>query len=99
MLNEMKSKGLELNVMAYCALIDGFCKRRDSENACELFNELCEVGLSPSTVVYNNMISGFRNLDNMEAALDLHKKMINEGIPKATNMGQPINSLVGLIGL
>nr|KAJ0221575.1 hypothetical protein LSAT_V11C200069100 [Lactuca sativa] len=64
--NEMKSKGLELDIVTYGALIDGFCKNRDIGSENEIFKEIHQVRLSPITMVYNSMISGFRVLELLE---------------------------------
>ena len=70
----MKKKGLELDITAYGALVDGFCKMQDMERALDLYSELLEVGLSPCTVLYNCLISGFRDLNNMEVHLVFRRK-------------------------
>lgn len=77
--NDMRSRGLKLDITAYGVFIDGYCKRRDMESARQLFDELYAVGLSPITIVYNSMISGFKSLNAMDTALILYNKMIPDG--------------------
>jgi hypothetical protein len=38
MLDEMKNKGIELDVAVYCALIDGYCHKGDMASVSQLFS-------------------------------------------------------------
>ncbi|RDX80609.1 Pentatricopeptide repeat-containing protein, mitochondrial, partial [Mucuna pruriens] len=40
--DNMKNKDLELDITAYSALLDDFCKVQDMEYACKFFSELLE---------------------------------------------------------
>jgi pentatricopeptide repeat protein len=55
--NEVRQKGLPLNVVTYTAIISGLSKEGRSEEAFKLYDEMTEAGLTPDDRVYTSLVS------------------------------------------
>ncbi|KAK3424418.1 hypothetical protein EUGRSUZ_F01187 [Eucalyptus grandis] len=59
LLEEMKDKGLDLDVRHYTTLIDGYCLQRDFDHALNLLKQMIEEGIQPDIVTYNVLAHGY----------------------------------------
>ncbi|OIT08026.1 putative pentatricopeptide repeat-containing protein, mitochondrial [Nicotiana attenuata] len=83
---EMKQKGIPLDIVTYNSLIDGLCKfdglckEGKVEDAEEVMRHMIEKGVEPNVVTYNVIIDGYCLRGQMDRARRLFDSMIDKSI-------------------
>ena len=77
---EMMSNGVEINIITYSTLINGYCKVKNMECAMGLYTEMMIKGLVPDVVIYTALIDGHFKDCNTKSALKIYKEMMESGL-------------------
>ncbi|KAG2628632.1 hypothetical protein PVAP13_3KG248827 [Panicum virgatum] len=65
---EMKKMSVEVNLVAYHAVMNGYCEVGQTEDARRVFESLPSRGLSPNVVTYTMLVKGYCKEDKVEEA-------------------------------
>ncbi|MQM23433.1 hypothetical protein Taro_056497, partial [Colocasia esculenta] len=71
---EMSDKGIELDVLTYTAIIDGFGRAGRTEDAVRVLDEMKKFRLQPSIYVYRALIDNLKK----SGKLDLANRLLEE---------------------
>ncbi|KAK1303349.1 Pentatricopeptide repeat-containing protein [Acorus calamus] len=74
-----KEKGVSINMVIYCSLIDGFGKVGRVDKAERLFEEMVNGGIVPDSYCYNAIIDALTKHGRIDEALDMFRRMESEG--------------------
>ncbi|KAK7276001.1 hypothetical protein RIF29_17131 [Crotalaria pallida] len=70
----------ERDIVAWNAMITGFCQKGEIEIAQKYFDVMQEEGIEPSLVTWNILIACYNQLGHCDIAMDLMRKMESFGI-------------------
>ncbi|GAV86698.1 PPR domain-containing protein/PPR_2 domain-containing protein/PPR_3 domain-containing protein, partial [Cephalotus follicularis] len=68
------------NIVAWNAMISGYCQNGENEEAYKLIDEMRGEGIEPGLVTWNILIGSYNQLGRCDVALELMKKMESLGI-------------------
>ncbi|KAF9686777.1 hypothetical protein SADUNF_Sadunf02G0025000 [Salix dunnii] len=70
----------ERDIVAWNAMMSGYCMKGEIEEAHRLFDAMCEEGIEPGLVTWNILIAGYNQKGQCDVAMNLMKKMVNFGV-------------------
>ncbi|URD84293.1 PPR repeat [Musa troglodytarum] len=79
-LKEMRTWGLEANVVVYNSLVSGFCKNGNITGASNLVDEMKSNGILPNFVTYSSLMHGFCCTGYLEEAKRIFELMKENGM-------------------
>ncbi|KAK2638664.1 hypothetical protein Ddye_026459 [Dipteronia dyeriana] len=77
---EMEKRGVRPNCVTYSALIDGYSKKGNLDEAKLLFEEMEKKGLRPNIITYSALIDGYSKKGNIKEAKRLYEEMVKRGL-------------------
>lgn len=70
----------ERDIVAWNAMMSGYCLKGEVEEAHRLFDAMCEEGIEPGLVTWNILIAGYNQKGQCDVAMNLMKKMVSFGV-------------------
>ncbi|KAG5250399.1 pentatricopeptide repeat-containing family protein [Salix suchowensis] len=70
----------ERDIVAWNAMMSGYCFKGEIEEAHRLFDAMCEEGIEPGLVTWNILIAGYNQKGQCDVAMNLMKKMVSFGV-------------------
>ncbi|RVX08363.1 Pentatricopeptide repeat-containing protein [Vitis vinifera] len=80
MLLEMINVGLKPEPITYNALIDGFMRQGDIEQAFRIKDEMVACGIEANLIIWNTLLNGVCKAGKMEKALEIMQEMMEKGV-------------------
>ncbi|KAM0952241.1 putative tetratricopeptide-like helical domain superfamily [Dioscorea sansibarensis] len=96
---EMRERGVMVNVVTYNVLINHLCKLKCFQEAKELMKVMCKRGLIPDCITYTTLITEFCRHCNASEAIELHDYMVLKGVPVDQHAQNTIKLLIQREGL
>ncbi|KAH9315829.1 hypothetical protein KI387_024456 [Taxus chinensis] len=76
----MSMSGCMLDEIAYCVLINGFCRAGYVDSAIQLLSEMKERGFPRNLITYNNILRGLCNQGDLERASEILDQLLQDGL-------------------
>ncbi|CAK9156349.1 unnamed protein product [Ilex paraguariensis] len=93
-LADIVQEGFLPDIIAYSAVVDGFLKVKEVDQALELFREICARGYGPDVVAYNIVINGLCKAKRVSEAQDILNEMLEKGlVPSVVTYNSLIDGL------
>lgn len=70
----------ERDMVAWNAIISGYCQKGEIEQARECFDAMHEQGIEPGLVIWNVLIASYNELGHCDIAMELMRKMESFGV-------------------
>ncbi|KAJ8498953.1 hypothetical protein OPV22_009505 [Ensete ventricosum] len=78
--NKMLESGLVLDQFTYKALIHGFCKVQELDEAKEVLLDMLDAGFAPNYSTYSWLVDSYCSLNNVEAVLSIPDEIAHRGL-------------------
>jgi len=76
----MQAEGVQMNMVAYTALIDAHARNGNMDQASALLKQMEKDGCQPNTITYSNLVKGHCVRGDLGEALRVFREMLDRGL-------------------